>query len=233
MRDESTTTPSAVHSTDELRPPRRHVNRNARRDQPVIGRNGCDGNAPERRLARSARDGRAPYHPCHARCLAAQFRSDVHSALSAAIQIGDQSAGVNSASLSPEPPPSPAASSDETANSSAPTSNSAARQSFTLILPAHKQIDYQVSGGSVKRTLRDGDSVVSREGYLLPADAAVKWEITSSDFNRQQTTWQASLLISYPRLNQLQEFSDRRELRIDATSGLQKSEFDLTAIKQP
>ncbi len=165
--------------------------------------------------------------------LAAQFRSDVHSALSAAIQIGDQSAGVNSASLSPEPPPSPAASSDETANSSAPTSNSAARQSFTLILPAHKQIDYQVSGGSVKRTLRDGDSVVSREGYLLPADAAVKWEITSSDFNRQQTTWQASLLISYPRLNQLQEFSDRRELRIDATSGLQKSEFDLTAIKQP
>jgi prepilin-type N-terminal cleavage/methylation domain-containing protein len=165
--------------------------------------------------------------------LAAQFRSDIHSALSAAIQIGDQSAGVNSVSLSPEPPSSETASTDDNANGSTQPPNPTARQSFTLILPNYKQIDYQVSGGSVKRTLRDGDSVIAREDYLLSADATVKWEITSSDFNRQQTTWQASLLISYPRLNQLQEFSDRRELRVDATSGLQKSEFDLTAVKQP
>ncbi len=156
--------------------------------------------------------------------LSAQFRTDVHSASSAAIQIGNQSAGVNAlpaADSTNEPLP------DETADSSASPGNSATRQSFTLTLPDHKQIDYQVSGGAVRRTLRDGDNVVAREDYVLPRDAVVKWEITSSDFNRQQTTWQASLLISYPRLNQLQEFSDRRELRIDAASGLQQSDIPL------
>lgn len=165
--------------------------------------------------------------------LSTQFRTDVHLASSAAIRIGEQSAGVNSASQSDETAEPASRNPDEVADSStsSPPNSSSPRQSFTLTLPDHKQIDYQVSGGSVKRTLRDGDNIVAREDYLLPSDAVVKWEITSSDFNRQQSGWQASLLISYPRTNRLQEFSGRRELRVDATAGLQKSEFRLIENK--
>ncbi|HEY2827918.1 MAG TPA: hypothetical protein VGJ04_09985, partial [Pirellulales bacterium] len=85
--------------------------------------------------------------------------------------------------------------------------------------------------GTISRIVREGEQVVARESYALPADAVVKWEITSSDFNRRQSGWQASLLISYPRSNSLPEFSQRRELRIDASAGLQVPEIRLTQNK--
>ena len=98
-------------------------------------------------------------------------------------------------------------------------------------MPDGKQIDYQVSGGSVSRIVRDGEKIIARENYRLPAEATVKWEITSSDFNRRQSAWQASLLVSYPRSNRLTELSERRNLRIDATAGLQTGDIQLTQAK--
>jgi type II secretory pathway component PulJ len=128
--------------------------------------------------------------------LATQFRSDVHSAASAAIRTGNDASDV--------------------------------KDVFTLTLPGGKQIDYQVAAGSVGRTLREGEKTLARESYVLPVAAVVKWEISTSDLNRQQSGWQASLLVSYPRSSRLPEFSDRRELRIDAVAGSQMSEIRLS-----
>jgi hypothetical protein len=106
-----------------------------------------------------------------------------------------------------------------------------APESFTLTLPDRKQIDYQLVDGALNRTVRDGEKVLARESYTLPIDAIVKWEIRSSDVNRQQAPWQASLLVSYPLSNRLPEFSERRELRIDAVAGLQMHDIRLTENK--
>lgn len=156
--------------------------------------------------------------------LAAQFRSDVHRAASAAIRIG----GANSASISGE---SSEANETGPIGAQSPSGEQSATQAFTLTMPDGKQIDYQVSGGSVSRIVRDGEKVTARENYRLPAEATVKWEITSSDFNRRQSAWQASLLVSYPRSNRLTELSEKRNLRIDATAGLQTGEIRLTQAK--
>jgi hypothetical protein len=165
--------------------------------------------------------------------LATQFRADVHSALSAAIRIGDQSAGINVPAQSNDTEHPAAANSSDAADSSASlqTENDSSRQLFTLTLPNGKEVDYQVSGGSVNRTLREGEHPLATESYMLPTQAVVKWEITSSDFNRGQSGWQASLLISYPRSNLSPELSDRRQLRVDAAAGLQISEIRLSENK--
>jgi hypothetical protein len=165
--------------------------------------------------------------------LATQFRTDVHAASSAAIRIGEQSAGVNSAPQSDTATEPASKKGEDMADlpTSSPASINSQSQSFTLTLADYQQIDYQVSGGTVKRTLRDGDKIMAREDYPLPTGAVVKWEITSSDFNRGQSGWQASLLVSYPRANHLQEFSERRELRVDATAGLQKAGIRLSENK--
>ncbi len=61
------------------------------------------------------------------------------------------------------------AAAETTDSSAAPlgTGKNLPRQSFILILPDRKQIDYQVAGGTVNRTLRDGEKVVARESYAL------------------------------------------------------------------
>ncbi|HEY2827731.1 MAG TPA: prepilin-type N-terminal cleavage/methylation domain-containing protein [Pirellulales bacterium] len=163
--------------------------------------------------------------------LSTQFRTDVHSAASAAIRIGALSGDVAPESLSSDASiavTEEASVSSETNNPAAPQlGDQSSRQTFTLLFPDHKQIDYQVAVGTVIRIVRDGEQVVARESYALPTDAVVKWEITSSDFNRRQSGWQASLLISYPRSTQMPEFAARREVRVDATSGLQTRDIHL------
>jgi prepilin-type N-terminal cleavage/methylation domain-containing protein len=164
--------------------------------------------------------------------LADQFRSDVHSAASASIRIGDQSASVNPPSHSDSSVSSEVETPANSSTAAQPdTADHSARQSFTLTLPDQNQIDYQVTAGSINRILHNGEKLLAHEDYVLPSDAVVKWEITSSDFNHQQTGWQASLLISYPRTNDPSQHPERRQLRIDAAAGLQSNDIRITENK--
>jgi type II secretory pathway pseudopilin PulG len=149
--------------------------------------------------------------------LAAQFRSDVHCATTASV-------GQAPASDSSTNPPATTVSSESDASL---RKTPAALQSFTLMLPDAKQVEYQMASDrdAINRTVRNGGEVVAREEYVLPAGATVQWKIVSSDPARQQSPWEASLQVSYPLSNHLPEVSERRELRIDAVAGVQNSEI--------
>ncbi len=103
------------------------------------------------------------------------------------------------------------------------TSPNSSAKKFTLNLSDEKQIEYQGAADAMQRLERDRDQIVRRESYTLPPEAAVDWQIESLG-KRQQT----SMIISYPLDAKPAEFSEQRELRIDALVGESPPEIRLS-----
>lgn len=122
--------------------------------------------------------------------LADQFRADVHSASSAQI--------------------TPAAPSSD---------NQSPHDMLKLSQPGQTQVDYETDGNCVTRVARSGDQITQRESYALPERCQVQWRL--DDLSGVGSTAQrASAHLSYPLGDQELQFSDERQLRIDAIVNL-------------
>jgi type II secretory pathway pseudopilin PulG len=121
---------------------------------------------------------------------AAQFRDDVHRALSAEVSRG----------------------------SSAST--------LTLTLPDDGKIEYSSYSEAIERHVQQSDHTAQRESYTLHDGSSFDWQINPVGDRKQVTA-----IISYPLGVKSTEFSERRELHIDAIVGLLPAEVRLQKEK--
>jgi prepilin-type N-terminal cleavage/methylation domain-containing protein len=84
-----------------------------------------------------------------------------------------------------------------------------------------KDIEYAADGNCVTRMARLGDQITQRESYALPAQCQVQWRLDELSGSPAQ---RASAHLRYPLGDQGLEFSDQRQLRIDAIVNLRGPE---------
>jgi prepilin-type N-terminal cleavage/methylation domain-containing protein len=90
-----------------------------------------------------------------------------------------------------------------------------------LSQPRETNIEYAVDDNCVNRVVKSGDQITQRESYALPERCQVRWQL---DDWSGSTAKRASAHLSYPLGNQELQFSDQRQLRIDAIVNLRASE---------
>jgi len=85
----------------------------------------------------------------------------------------------------------------------------------------NKTIDYEFEGNDVTRVVRTGDQVMGRESYALPERSQVQWQL---DDVASSTAKRASVHLSYPLGDHELQFSDQRQMKIDAIVNLRGRE---------
>src|SRR5262249_12266121 len=126
--------------------------------------------------------------------LAEQFRADVHSATSAEI-----TAAVDAGD------------------------NELPHDMLKLALPSENDIANGADGICVNRVVQSGNQIAQRESYALPERCQIRWQLDDLS-NAGSAAKRASAHLSYPLGDQELQFSDQRQLRIDAIVNLRGPE---------
>ncbi len=95
-------------------------------------------------------------------------------------------------------------------------------KSLTLSLPDNISVEFSAANDGIERVARSGGNIVQRESYLLVAGTSAQWQISPLKSRRVVT-----LQLQCPIGPNPHEFTERRQMRIDAVISLVPDELQI------